>query len=148
MANNIPNLQFNQTAAPPTYGQSAQFNPSFGNLYQPQSIFMQPIGNIYGLNSSAEVGNMPVGAGVSVGLCLAEGTMYMKTMQNNSPVILGYKLHPMESQNTASAPSASKTTQTSKVEEVLSQLSEKILALEKKVEALQPKTGGKTEWQM
>lgn len=137
MANNIPNLQFN----------TQQQNPlqSFSAMPQYQHpIFMQPIGSIYGLNSSSDVGNIPMGSGVSVGLCLSEGIMYLKSMQNNGPVILGYKLKPLETQNQASAPS----NQREDIKGILEQLNNKIAAIEKKVEMFQTKNGGKTEWQI
>lgn len=141
---NIPNLQFNTSTAAgsPMYGQGAAVAPNT-SFYQSNSIFMAPIGNIYGLNTSSDVGNMPTGSGVSVGLCLSEGTMYLKSMQGTGPVLLGYKLSPLDGQNMAVAPSASNE----KVETLLSQFSEKLSQLEKKVDSLQPK-GGKQEWQI
>jgi hypothetical protein len=45
-----------------------------------QPLFPQPQGNVYNINSTLEVANVPVGAGVSVALCLPENVMYIKTM--------------------------------------------------------------------
>jgi hypothetical protein len=62
------------------------FNSNVGNLphYQSnqnlQSMFLQPQGNVYNINSTLEVANVPVGGGVSVALCIPENVMYIKTM--------------------------------------------------------------------
>ena len=64
-----------------------------------QPLFPQPQGNVYNINSTLEVANVPVGAGVSVALCavalcLPENTMYIKTMQNGNPMFYPYKILP------------------------------------------------------
>ena len=40
--------------------------------------------------------NVPIGSGLSAAICLREGIMYLKTLQNGNPVILAYKLNPLE----------------------------------------------------
>lgn len=136
----LPNLSFNNT---PLNQFAAAPNPT-QNLFQQQSIFMQPIGNIYGLNSSTEVGNIPIGAGVSVGLCLPEGVMYMKSMQNSGPVLLAYKLSPLETQTQVQQKPKDES---SKFEELLKKYDAKINELEQRL--AQPiQKGGKTEWQL
>ena len=69
------------------------YNPnqqSFNNLQiqnpQIQSLFPQPQGNVYTINSTLEVANVPIGADISVALYLQEGYMYIKTMQNRNPL--------------------------------------------------------------
>lgn len=92
MAFNYPGQNSNQQ----------NFYPSSGT--QPQSIqqqnvqplFPQPQGNVYNINSTLEVANVPVGAGISVALCLNEGFMYIKTMQNGNPLFWAYKIEPYE----------------------------------------------------
>ena len=75
--NNIPFQQFNQNPM-------AQFLP-------------QPQGNVYLINSSNEITLVPVGAvGVSVAICMTEGVMYLKTMQNGNPMLLRYKLNSLD----------------------------------------------------
>ena len=64
----------NQNVAPMQQNQFQQQNV--------QPLFPQPQGNVYNINSTLEVANVPVGAGISVALCLNEGVMYIKTMQN------------------------------------------------------------------
>ena len=74
------------TAAPPAQFQQQNIQP----------LFPQPQGNVYNINSTLEVANVPVGAGVSVALCLQEGLMYIKTMQNGNPMFWAYKIMPFD----------------------------------------------------
>lgn len=74
-------------AAPPTQFQQQNVQP----------LFPQPQGNVYNINSTLEVANVPVGAGISVALCLQEGFMYIKTMQNGNPMFWAYKIMPFDS---------------------------------------------------
>lgn len=147
MASTIPNLSFNPSSSTAQYNQMTT-NPL--NPYQTNSIFMQPIGNIYGLNNSSEIGNIPIGSGVSVGLCLSEGTMYLKSMQNNGPVLLGYKLSPLENiQNTSSGQPQDSI---QRIEQMLRNYEERFANLEKKLSSqqnpIQSEKGGKTQWQI
>lgn len=59
-----------------------------------QPLFPQPQGNVYNINSTLEVANVPVGAGMSVALCMPENTMFIKTMQNGNPMFYPYKIMP------------------------------------------------------
>jgi hypothetical protein len=54
----------------------------YGNTqsYQGTQYFPQPQGNVYLVNNSLEVSNIPMGAGLSMVLCPSEGTMYLKTL--------------------------------------------------------------------
>lgn len=61
---------------------------------QVQPLFPQPQGNVYNINSTLEVANVPCGAGVSIALCLPENVMYIKTMQNGNPLFYPYKIIP------------------------------------------------------
>ena len=60
MASNYQNFQFN--------GQNGTNNQPIGqNInpipnFQPNYFFPQPIGNVYSLNSSADIANIPIGA--------------------------------------------------------------------------------------
>lgn len=65
------------------------------NQFQLQQMFPQPQGSVYSINSPLEIGNVPIGStGLSVALCLNEGLMYIKSFQNNSPVIMTYHITP------------------------------------------------------
>lgn len=64
--------------------------------YQTPQFFPQPQGNVYMLGSSSEMVNVPIGSGLSAAVCLRESVMYLKTIQNGSPVILAYRLSPLE----------------------------------------------------
>lgn len=78
----------NQNVAPIQQNQFQQQNV--------QPLFPQPQGNVYNINSTLEVANVPVGAGISVALCLNEGVMYIKTMQNGNPMFWAYKIMPFD----------------------------------------------------
>lgn len=65
-----------------------------------QPLFPQPQGNVYNINSTLEVANVPVGAGISVALCLNEGFMYIKTMQNGNPLFWAYRIEPYDATKT------------------------------------------------
>ena len=111
MATNYPNLQF--TPQQPTQ-----------NAFQSQQFFPQPQGNIYLINNSLEMANVPTGVGVSAAICLSEGVMYLKTMQNGNPMFIGYKISPFDNTN-------SSTPKTEKVNSTSQELIDRIDSLEK-----------------
>lgn len=75
-------------------------NQTFSNpITQSQQFFPQPQGNIYIINNSLEVANVPMSGGISVALCMSEGLMYLKTMQNGNPMFMAYKITPYENEN-------------------------------------------------
>lgn len=68
-------------------------------MVQPQTqqqFFLQSQGNLYMINSPLEVSNVPVGVGLSAAISLSEGLLYLKTMQNGVPMVVGYKLSSLE----------------------------------------------------
>lgn len=117
MATNYPNLQFNS--------QPSNFSSQF---------FPQPQGNIYLINNSLEMANVPTGVGVSAAICLSEGVMYLKTMQNGTPMFIGYKISPFDGKD--DTPQA-KTNQVSNLDECL----DRIESLEKEINLLKQRTG-------
>lgn len=64
-----------------SYGMAAQPQPTNQTIpsqfpqQNVQPLFPQPQGNVYSINSTLEVANVPVGAGISVALCLPENVM-------------------------------------------------------------------------
>ena len=139
MASNYQNFQFN--------GQNGTNNQPIGqNInpipnFQPNYFFPQPIGNVYSLNSSADIANIPIGANLSVGLCLNENMIYIKSMQNGAPVTLSYHLTGDEPINTQkNNPIDSKD---NNIEEINRRLSN----LESYISKFREKNGGKIEWQ-
>lgn len=111
MANNFQN-----------YGQSQNFSPQF---------FPQSQGNVYLINNSLEVANVPITAGVSVAICMNEEMIYLKSMQNGNPMFMAYKLIPY----------VQETPQTKETEiiKTLSNLNDRLGNLEKQLGI----TGGK-----
>lgn len=70
------------------YNQTASF--------QATQYFPQPQGNVYLINNSLEVANVPMGAGISIALCPSEGIMYLKTLQGGAPSLIVYSIAPYE----------------------------------------------------
>lgn len=60
----------------------------------PQQFFPQPSGTVYQINSSLEVPGIPTGNGITVAICMPEKTLYIKTVQNNNPVLFSYRIAP------------------------------------------------------
>lgn len=115
---------------------STQQNSSYGIPAQVsqqsiQPLFPQPQGNVYNINSSLEVANVPVGAGISVALCMPENVMFIKTMQNGNPLFYPYKIMPFSNE---SEPNENK-----KEDTLNTQISECIQRIEKLEAALKSK---------
>lgn len=102
-----------------------------------QPLFPQPQGNVYNINSTLEVANVPVGAGISVALCLNEGLMYIKTMQNGNPLFWAYKVEPYDANK--SNETNQQTQQTNNIDIVaqLEQYDKRFINLEQKVSEIQ-----------
>ena len=111
-------------------GQQTQtFNQQIPNQTM-QPILPQPNGNVYNINSSFEVANVPVGAGVSVALCMPENVMFIKTMQNGNPLFYPYKILPFNNEAEQTQPAATtETNYSSQIEECMNRIAnlEKIL---------------------
>ena len=56
--------------------------PYSSSAYQGTQFFPQPQGNVYIINNSMEIANIPVGGGISVAICPNESLMYIKSMQD------------------------------------------------------------------
>ena len=125
---------------PQNYNQGQQIPQSLIGQNNVQPLFPQPQGNVYNINSTLEVANVPVGAGVSVALCMPENTMFIKTMQNVNPMFYPYKILPYSNEAESVAPPPSSNGM-SKEEELAAQLKaciDRVAALE---EILKKKKG-------
>lgn len=60
------------------------------------SMFLTPQGNVYVVENSLEVANVPMGTGLSVAICPSESLMFLKMYQNGQPAISAYSLLPYE----------------------------------------------------
>lgn len=98
-----------------------------------QPLFPQPQGSAYLINSSLEVANVPMGAGISVAFCFPENLCYLKSMQNGNPVFKAYKIIPYDQDNNTPAQ------EEPNVMEFLKNLDERLKALE------QTKRGGRLD---
>lgn len=142
-----------QPTSPINQQQNNPFN--MNQAYQMnQPLFPQPTGSVYNLSTASEIGNVPTGLGISVGLCLPENILYVKALQNGSPVLLGYRLSPLgESQNTPTEQVDQQERneefekEAQKMTEVLKRQEERIQRLENQLVKIKDKVGGKTEWQ-
>lgn len=101
----------------------AGYNPYQTNSYQATQFFPQPQGNVYMINNSMEIANIPVGGGISVALCPSESLMFLKSMQNGAPTLLAYTLTPCETRPNQSS-------------------DERVVALEKEVAELKKQLKG------
>ena len=123
---------YNQT------GYSTQISPQQIPNQNVQPLFPQPQGNVYNINSTLEVANVPVGAGISVALCMPENTMFIKTMQNGNPMFYPYKIMPYsneaESQLQKSDPMTDLTAQVEECVERISALEETVKIKKKGVD--------------
>lgn len=101
-----------------------------------QPLFPQPQGNVYSINSTLEVANVPVGAGMSIALCLPENVMYIKTMQNGNPLFYPYKVIPFDQANATAAQSEEKVSEPSIS---INDLSAQVKRCNEKIELLEEK---------
>ena len=153
-SNQPTNVQ--QVAAPPQNPQFLMNNQQFQGNQMSQPLFPQPTGSVYNLNTASDIGNVPAGVGISVGLCLQENVMYIKALQNGSPMLLGYRLSPIEgsanSGNTSNAVPTEETEELIKenkrLVEVLKGHDEKIQMIENQLAKMKERIGGKSEWQL
>ncbi len=128
MATNYQGFQFNSPQPTPQQQQG---------MFQSQQFFPQPQGNIYLINNFLEMANVPTGVGISAALCLSEGVMYLKTIQNGQPMVVGYRISPFDKEENSQKEAPHTETQNPKLEEYDNRLK----ALEKEIAELKQKTG-------
>ena len=129
-----------------SYGQSqpSQNMPQSIPQFQSQQFFPHPQGNVYTINNSLEVANVPMSAGLSVALCLSEGLLYLKSMQNGNPIFMAYKIMPYD--NTKENQQNNQSNQNDVLNalvESFQKCQERLNILEKEVKTLKKNDGGK-----
>lgn len=145
MASNYSNYQ-SMTQSPLTSQIPQQMYPTMVNV---PSFFPQPIGNVYTLQTANEIGNIPAGNGLSVGLCLAEGVMYLKSLQNGTPVLVEYHLTTGDNRtSTTTAQNEQNEDEVKRIYSALDKYDDKISKLETQIKHLKSKLGGEPEWQI
>lgn len=105
--------------------------PSIGTQTMPQyyqqapQLFPTPQGNVYFINNSLEIANIPMGTGFSAALCLSEKLLYLKTLQNGNPMLLVYNLEPYKNNE--------ENNENNSIELILKKYEERLSDLEKRI---------------
>lgn len=105
--------------------------PSIGTQAMPQyyqqtpQLFPTPQGNVYFINNSLEIANIPMGTGFSAALCLSEKLLYLKTLQNGNPMLLVYNLEPYKNNE--------ENNENDSIELILKKYDERLSDLEKRI---------------
>lgn len=101
----------------------AQTMPQY--YQQTPQLFPTPQGNVYFINNSLEIANIPMGTGFSAALCLSEKLLYLKTLQNGNPMLLVYNLEPYKNNE--------ENNENDSVELILKKYDERLSDLEKRI---------------
>ena len=92
---------------------------------QTPQLFPTPQGNVYFINNSLEIANIPIGTGFSAALCLSEKLLYLKTLQNGNPMLLVYNLEPYKNNE--------ENNENDSIELILKKYDERLSDLEKRI---------------
>ena len=122
------------------YNQNQNYQP-----YQATQYFPQPQGSIYMIANANDVANVPVGAGLSAAICLRDNVMYLKTIQNGSPMLLGYRLAPLDGNGADSVQEQAQHAADTKITAILEDYGKRLENLEKQLIPV-AKKGGNPEW--
>lgn len=140
-----PNPQQNQNYFSMPVGTPVGYNPTPIQT-EPQQYFPQPQGAVYMIRASSDVNNIPITNGLSASICLSDGTLFIKTMQNGNPSMIGYKLIPLDNQFPASQ--SPKENENPGLEDrlikFLGQFDERLSKIEKAI----PTKGDSDKWQI
>jgi hypothetical protein len=122
--------------------QGFQYNPvqnstSFGANFSTQQFFPQPQGSVYVINNSAEISTIPMGSGISTAICMSEGLMFLKTLQNGNPVLMAYKIIPYSQEQNNSSNNMDKESG-----EELQTLKNRVEEIEKKLSTIKNNSTG------
>lgn len=143
MNNNYQGFQF---TPPINTGMNSQ-NIAAPAPFQPATLFPQPIGSVYNLNSATDICNVPIGSNISIGLCLNENIIHIKSLQNGTPVTLSYRLTSIDNTGTpVLQPSPEAQIDSSRIEQLINSFEERMSRFEEQLKKIQK--GGKVEWQI
>ena len=144
MASNFQNLyqQNPQTVAQLNNNQQMMQNTQ-AMQYQQMQVFPQPVGNVYNLNSFNDINNIPVGPHLSVGLCLNDGMICIKSLQNGAPATLIYRLDAATDTKDSKESNTNLNEEFQKIYGILDNFKEEFQKIN-----TQLKKGGKPEWQL
>ena len=123
------------------FNQNQNYQP-----YQATQYFPQPQGSIYMIANANDVANVPVGAGLSAAICLRDNVMYLKTIQNGSPMLLGYRLAPLDGNGADSIQEQAQSPADTKITAILEDYGKRLETLEKQITNQTTKKGGNPEW--
>lgn len=143
MQNNINGNNSAQNGQMPSQMSQMPAQMNYNQMSNQQTLFPSPIGNVYSLNTASDIGNVPAGTSMSLGLCLSENILYIKALQNGSPMLLGYRLAPLEG---VSNTQQDKFEPDEEIYQRLEELNDRFKELEEQVGKIKTKLGGKNEW--
>lgn len=123
------------------FNQNQSYQP-----YQATQYFPQPQGSIYMIANANDVANVPVGAGLSAAICLRDGIMYLKTIQNGSPMLLGYRLAPLDGNGADSVQEQTQSGSDTKITAILEDYGKRLQTLEKQIATSKTQSGGNSQW--
>ncbi len=119
-------------------------NPQPQPTYTPGQFFPQPQGNLFLLNNSLEVANVPMSNGISAALCLSEGLLYLKTIQGGNPMLMAYNVSPYTAENKP----MEMEPKSLNIEQTLQDYGNQIRALTEEVKILKKNSGGRLNEQL
>lgn len=138
-SNNLNSLNSAQNNINPTNN----LGNNMGNYY----FFPQSQGNVYFLNTAQEINNIPVANnGVSIGLALSEGILYLKAIQNGSIILNGYRLSALEQINQNAETAQSTNDNSVQTENSSNGMLKEILERLEALEGKKNNRGGTLEW--
>lgn len=140
MASNYQNLYNQNAQAINQNTQQLMQQPQI--QYQQMQVFPQPVGNVYNLNNSNDINNIPVGPHLSVGLCLNEGIVCIKSLQNGAPATLIYQLNAVKDKD-----ENSQSEEIQKIYGILDSFKEEFSKINSQLKNNNTK-GGRPEWQL
>lgn len=121
----------------PSQNQAQFSNPNNFQNFQTAQFFLQPQGSTFVINNLSEIGNIPAGVGVTAVICQRENLLYLKTLQNGVPVTVGYRISPLDGENTQKDDISKFTTTLDEHENRLKKLEELLTTKQK---------GGSAQW--